>query len=292
MSGVTIEGAVEVLGEALSGPVLAPGDRGYDAVRRVHNGLIDRRPAVIARCRAHGGCGGRGQLRPERGPGDLGARRRPQRRRQGGHRGWADDRPLADEGDPRRPGAIDGPGAGRRHGGRARPRHRRVRARDSQRRRLHLPALRASRSAADRLADGQVRDRRRQPAVGRGRARLRRGRHRERGQRSRPVLGAPRRRRQLRRRDLVRVPHASGRHRPRRSGAASARGGAAAVLVLPRVRRRPSGRALHAGRLPARTGRIGREAVRDRGLPRGRRRRPGRGRRARRCAGSAHRPRT
>ena len=99
-------------------------------------------------------------------------------------------------------------------------------------------------------------------------------------ERSRSVLGAPRRWRQLRRRDLVRVPHAPARQRPRRSGAASARGGAAAVLVLPRVRRRPPGRALHAGRLPARARRIGNEALRDRGLPRGRRRRPGRGRRA------------
>ena len=50
MSGVTSEDAVEVLGEVLSGPVLAPGDRGYDEVRRIHNGLIDRQPAVIARC--------------------------------------------------------------------------------------------------------------------------------------------------------------------------------------------------------------------------------------------------
>ena len=50
MSDVTIDGAVESLGEALSGPVLAPGDPGYDAVRRVHNGLIDRHPAIIARC--------------------------------------------------------------------------------------------------------------------------------------------------------------------------------------------------------------------------------------------------
>ncbi len=36
---------------ALSGSALLPGDGGYDEARRIHNGLIDRRPAVIARCR-------------------------------------------------------------------------------------------------------------------------------------------------------------------------------------------------------------------------------------------------
>jgi len=33
------------------GQFLKPGEAGYDDARRVHNGLIDRRPAVIARCR-------------------------------------------------------------------------------------------------------------------------------------------------------------------------------------------------------------------------------------------------
>jgi FAD/FMN-containing dehydrogenase len=47
---VTSQDAAELLGGALSGPVLAPGDRGYDAARRIHNGLIDRHPALIARC--------------------------------------------------------------------------------------------------------------------------------------------------------------------------------------------------------------------------------------------------
>src|SRR5437588_555124 len=34
----------------ISGPVLGPRDPGYDAARAVHNGLVDRRPALIVRC--------------------------------------------------------------------------------------------------------------------------------------------------------------------------------------------------------------------------------------------------
>src|SRR5580765_7960883 len=34
----------------VSGRVLSPTDDGYDAARRVHNGLVDRTPAVIVRC--------------------------------------------------------------------------------------------------------------------------------------------------------------------------------------------------------------------------------------------------
>lgn len=47
----TIDGEMlETLAAAFSGAILQPGDEGYDGARRVHNGLIDRRPAVIARC--------------------------------------------------------------------------------------------------------------------------------------------------------------------------------------------------------------------------------------------------
>ena len=39
------------LAAAFSGQVLRPGDEGYEDARKVHNGLIDKRPALIARCR-------------------------------------------------------------------------------------------------------------------------------------------------------------------------------------------------------------------------------------------------
>ena len=103
----------------------------------------------------------------------------------------------------------------------------RLRARDPERRRLEHRDRGSHARRRARLADGQVRDGGRQPALRRGGARVGRGRHRERGHRPGPLLGAPRRRRQLRRRDLVRVPRAPARQRPRRAGAASARGGAA-----------------------------------------------------------------
>jgi FAD/FMN-containing dehydrogenase len=38
------------LRQAFSGQVLEPRDAGYDDARRIHNGLIDKRPALIARC--------------------------------------------------------------------------------------------------------------------------------------------------------------------------------------------------------------------------------------------------
>ena len=42
--------AVQRLAGRFGGALLQPGDAGYDAARRVWNGLIDRRPALIARC--------------------------------------------------------------------------------------------------------------------------------------------------------------------------------------------------------------------------------------------------
>ncbi len=49
--GITVEDAtVEAFRGTVRGPVLRPGDEGYDAARRVWNGMIDRYPAFIVRC--------------------------------------------------------------------------------------------------------------------------------------------------------------------------------------------------------------------------------------------------
>ncbi len=46
-----VTAAVRDLSASFSGRLLVPGDTAYDEGRRVHNGLIDKRPAVIAQCR-------------------------------------------------------------------------------------------------------------------------------------------------------------------------------------------------------------------------------------------------
>jgi FAD/FMN-containing dehydrogenase len=44
------EKAVGALRAQLHGELIRPGDEGYDEARRVYNGMIDKRPALIARC--------------------------------------------------------------------------------------------------------------------------------------------------------------------------------------------------------------------------------------------------
>jgi FAD binding domain/Berberine and berberine like len=47
----TTTGSQGLLAAGFSGVILAPGEPGYDETRKIHNGLIDKHPALIARCR-------------------------------------------------------------------------------------------------------------------------------------------------------------------------------------------------------------------------------------------------
>jgi len=50
MTLVLGEPVLEELRSELRGPVIGPADPDYETARKVHNGMIDKRPAVIARC--------------------------------------------------------------------------------------------------------------------------------------------------------------------------------------------------------------------------------------------------
>jgi FAD/FMN-containing dehydrogenase len=47
----SISQAVSGIAATFSGQLLRPGDAGYDEARRVHNGMVDKKPALVARCR-------------------------------------------------------------------------------------------------------------------------------------------------------------------------------------------------------------------------------------------------
>ena len=54
LDGIEIElekAAIKELGERLSGPILLSGHPQYDSARKLWNGMHDKRPALIARCR-------------------------------------------------------------------------------------------------------------------------------------------------------------------------------------------------------------------------------------------------
>ena len=48
------EAAAQAFAASLGGALLRPGDEGYDRARRLYNGMIDRRPALVARCAGTG----------------------------------------------------------------------------------------------------------------------------------------------------------------------------------------------------------------------------------------------
>ena len=219
----------------------------YDAARALYNGMIDKRPRLIARCADVGRRDPGGEFRPRQRPRHRHPRRRPQRAGLRQRRRRAGDRPVGDEGRPGRSRGPHGAGRARLHPGRPRPRHPRLRAGGAGRDRLDDRDRRADAGRRPRLPVAQARADDRQPARGRRRARRRQLRDRERRQPSRPLLGAARRRRQLRGGDELPVPAAPGRRGVRRSGRLRHRRGGGDHAPLPRL---PAGRAGGAVRLP------------------------------------------
>ena len=210
-SGVD-EAAVAQLRASHRGALLRPGDDGYDAARRVWNGMIDRQPGAHRPLRRRRRRARRGRPSPAT-DGLLVSVRG------GGHNvtgnavcdGRADARPLADEGHPRRPraGARRGPRRALTWG---------EFDHETQAFGLATTGGQVSTTGIAGLTLGGgvgwlMRKHgldRRQPPRGRRRHRRRAAPHGERGRARGPVLGAAGRRRELRRRHRLRVPPAPG----------------------------------------------------------------------------------
>ena len=63
-----------------TGTLIGPDDDGYDEARRVYNGMVDRHPALIARCESVADVSAALAHAREPRDGDRGARRRATRR--------------------------------------------------------------------------------------------------------------------------------------------------------------------------------------------------------------------
>ena len=232
---------MEELRGAVRGPVIIARRRG---LRRRTQGLQRNDRPTPERHRPRGGRRRRDRgrrLLPRERPRPFGPGRIAQRARVRHERRRRRDRPGEDEGDPGRPGGPDGARRGRLHVGRRLPRHLSVRPDDDGRHHLDDGDRRPHPRGRHRPSVARLRALDRQPALRRRRHGRRALPRREREGEPGPLLGAPGRRRQLRRRHVVRVPAAPGEGRLRRPLLLRAVGGPAGARVLPPVHRDGSG---------------------------------------------------
>ena len=234
------------LAERLTGEVIAPDHAGYDAARRVWNGMIDKRPAAIARCADADDVAAAVRFAARARAAARRPRRRPQRRGHRRGRRRPGDRPVRDA---RRPRSTPPAARCTSQGGATWADVDRVTAPLG----LATPGGVVSETGVAGLAlSGGVSHQRRRDGMTidnlvSAEVVLADGRQRPRERRRapRPVLGAARRRRQLRRRHVVRAAPARARARglraqrrlPDRGRRARARG-------LARRGRRRAGRAV------------------------------------------------
>ena len=113
---------IEQFQSRLRGELLKPGHDHYESARKIHNGMIDRHPALIVRCAGVADVMTAVTFARSQ-PGRGSPRRRPWRVGLCGLRRRPDDRPVAPAEGPRRPGAPHGPGGGWDHVGGIRPRN-------------------------------------------------------------------------------------------------------------------------------------------------------------------------
>ena len=196
MSSVaSVADAAAELASTFSGRLLKPADVGYEDARKVHNGLVDKRPALIARCRGVADVADAIGLTRKLGL-EVAVRG-------GGHnvagRATIDGGVMIDLA-PMKGIHVDakspyGAGAGRCHLGRAQSRDAAARPGDHGRGGFQHGDRRAHPRWRTGLADGQAWPRARQSRLCRARHRRRQDIARQQGRRARPVLGRARWRR-------------------------------------------------------------------------------------------------
>ena len=232
------------LESGLRGEVVGPGDRGYDTARAVFNGMVDRRPLAVIRAvdaddvrrcitfaRRH----------------DLPLSVRGGAHGVAGH-AVGDGAVMVDLSgmkalrvDPGTRTARAEPGLTL---GRVRPRHADVRVGDNARSDVFDGDRRAHARRRAGLAQRQLWPCLRQPDLRRRRDGRRRAAERQRRGERGPVLGDPRRRRQLWGRHLLRVPTSSRRPRTGRRPVVPVEHGAGGPSFLRRLRQGGPGRAV------------------------------------------------